>query len=182
MKSFRASLLLAAIFCLALAPVATGAQSSADAAPIAQTHAKAEPSKDLVIRAGGKTASFSLSDLQKLPQKTVSVHNAHSNQDETYSGVVLTDLLGTVAGPASKALGRSLLHSYVKAEGADGYSVLYSGIEIEAASHLGDTIVAIASGGAPLTANGAFMLVSTEDKKPQRWVRNLSSLTLTKPE
>ena len=33
-------------------------------------------------------------------------------------------------------------------------------------------------GGKPLGESGAFQLVSSEDKKPQRWVRNLAGVTL----
>jgi hypothetical protein len=33
-------------------------------------------------------------------------------------------------------------------------------------------------GGKPLGDDGQFKLVDTGDKKPQRWVRNLSSITV----
>jgi hypothetical protein len=44
--------------------------------------------------------------------------------------------------------------------------------------HAGDVIVALTLDGKPLTEDGAFKLVSTEDKRPARWVRNLMALTL----
>jgi hypothetical protein len=43
-------------------------------------------------------------------------------------------------------------------------------------------IVATSMDGKPLGADGALKLISTEDKKPQRWVRNLTAITMKSPE
>ena len=150
----------------------------AQTAPMAEmTHAKAAASTTLTVSVAGKTVTMSVAELAGMPQKTVTVHNAHRDVDETYTGVALTDVLAKVG---EGAVGKPLLRSYVRAEGTDKYWVLYSGIEIEAASHVGDVMVATSVGGKALGESGAFMLVSTEDKKPQRWVRNLAGLTLVK--
>ena len=160
-----------------LAGTITVAQAPADPRGAAVAHPKAAPSTALVVTAAGKTASFSLADLQGMAQKTVKVHNAHRDAEETYVGVLLTEVLAK-AGAGDAGVGKPLLRSYVKAEGTDRYWVLYSGIEIEGVSHVGDVIVATSLDGKGLGENGPFMLVSTEDKKPQRWVRNLSGVTL----
>jgi hypothetical protein len=39
-------------------------------------------------------------------------------------------------------------------------------------------IVATSLNGKDIGAEGPLKLVSTEDRKPQRWVRNLSAVTL----
>ena len=157
------------------------AQRVADPSDAAVAHPKAAPPTALAVVVAGKSASFSVADLQGMAQKTVKVHNAHRDVDETYVGVLLTDVLAK-AGAGDAGVGKPLLRSYVKAEGTDRYWVLYSGIEIEGASHVGDVIVATSLDGKGLGENGAFMLVSTEDTKPQRWVRNLASVTLVKAE
>jgi hypothetical protein len=126
----------------------------------------------------GKTVRFHLADLKAMPQKTISVHNQHNNSAETYSGVPLSDLLaktGFVAGPT---LSRSILRSYLRAEGTDQYWVLYSATEVEPSGHKGDVIVATSINGKPLGVEGSLKLVSTEDAQPQRWVRNLRSVTV----
>ena len=41
----------------------------------------------------GKAATLSVADLQAMPQKTVTVHNEHTKADESYTGVLLGDLL-----------------------------------------------------------------------------------------
>jgi hypothetical protein len=113
-----------------------------------------------------------------MPQKTVNVHNAHNNADETYSGVALGDLLAKAGFVAEKSTQQKMLRSFIQAGGTDKYWVLYSATEVEESEHLGDVIVAISMGGKDLGADGAFKLVSTEDKKPQRWVRNLTAISL----
>jgi hypothetical protein len=39
-------------------------------------------------------------------------------------------------------------------------------------------IVADTQDGKPIAADGTFKLVSTEEKRPARWVRNLASITV----
>jgi hypothetical protein len=152
---------------------------STPAMPMAEhAHAPASPSTSLTITVEGKETKFSLADLQAMPQKTVTVHNAHTKQDETYSGVSLGDLLAKSGLPVEQTTHRQMLRSYLKAEGTDKYWVLYSVTEVEGTEHNGDVIVAIAQGGKPLGEDGQFKLIDSGDKKPQRWVRNLNAITL----
>jgi hypothetical protein len=115
-----------------------------------------------------------VAELQAMPQKTVSVHNEHTKKDETYTGVPLGELLAKYGLPLDKTTHQKMLRSYVTAEGTDRYWVLYSLTEIEASEHNGDVIVAITMDGNSLGQDGQLKLVATSDKKPERWVRNLS--------
>jgi hypothetical protein len=135
-------------------------------------------STTLALTVDGKTTTFSVADLKAMPQKTVKVHNEHTKADETYSGVPLGDLLDKAGFVADKTTQRQMLRSYLKAEGTDHYWVLYSVTEVEASEHDGDVIVAISMDGKPIVADGQLKLVSSADKKPQRWVRNLPAITL----
>ena len=117
-----------------------------------------------------------------MPQKTVTVHNEHTKTDETYAGVLLGDLLAKYGFPVDKTTHRKMLRSYLVAEGMDKYWVLYSVTEIEGSEHNGDVIVATSMGGKPLEEDGQLKLVDTGDKKPQRWVRNLSAITVKSAE
>ena len=60
--------------------------------------------------------------------------------------------------------------------------MLYSLTEVEASEHDGDVLVATSMDGKGLGADGELKLISTEDKKPQRWVRNLTAITLKSAE
>ena len=117
-----------------------------------------------------------------MPQKTVTVHNEHTKADETYSGVPLGDLLAKYGLPVGQAAHRKMLRSYLLAEGTDKYWVLYSVTEIEGSEHDANVIVATSMNGKPLGGDGQLKLVDSADKKPQRWVRNLTAITVKSAE
>lgn len=175
---------------LALGAVCAGgstarAQDSMGNMPMAKPAAALSTSLTLTV--DGKATTFSVAELKAMPQTTVKVHNAHTNADETYSGVPLGDLLAKTGFVANKTTQRKMLHSFLRVEGTDKYWVVYSLTEVEGTEHLGDVIVATSMGGGTgtdkgLGADGDLKLVSTEDKKPQRWVRNLAGITLKSAE
>ena len=78
-------------------------------------------STSLVVTAGSKTMTFKLADLQAMPQRTVVVHNGHSDVDETYTGVGLSDLSAKLGYTTENGGQKRILHSYVRAEGTDHY-------------------------------------------------------------
>ena len=134
-------------------------------------------SESLEIRGiDGAVKMLTTADMKALPHKSVTVFNGHSKKSESYSGVVLADLLAKVNAPVGEKLKGKLFMTGIVAEGADGYQVLYSVAEVDPAMHSGDVIVADAVDGQPLGRNGAFQLVNTEDKRPARWVRNLDRI------
>ncbi len=123
--------------------------------------------------------AVSLSDLKAMPHVTVTIHNTHSNADETYAGVRLADLLGKVAAPLGKDLRGDAMADYVIATGSDGYKVVLALSEVDPAFHPGEVLVADTKDGKPLDAHsGPFQLVVTEDKRPARCVRNLTTIEL----
>ena len=141
-------------------------------------HKAGVASTTLAVTVGGKTTTLTVAELQTMPQRTVTVHNAHLKVDETYSGVAVSDLLAKQGVTAEGAGARRVYRSYLKVEGTDGYWVLYSASEREGAVHKGEVIVALTVDGKTLGEDGKFKLVSTEEQKPARWVRNLMGLTL----
>ena len=148
----------------------------------ASAKAPAPLSTNLTLTVDGKATVLTVADLQAMPQKSVTVHNEHTKVDETYSGVLLGDLLAKYGFPVEQMTHRKMLRSYVVAEGTDKYWVLYSATEIEGSEHRGDVLVAVAMNGKPLGEDGQLKLVASEDKRPERWVRNLSAITLKSAE
>lgn len=139
------------------------------------------PSTQLTIKTyDGKTLAFSPADLAALPHKSVAVFNAHSKSNETYSGVPLADLLAKAGVPLGEAVRGKLFMIGVVATGTDSYSVLYSLAEVDPAIHTGDVIVADTLDGQKLGKDGAFKMVSSEERRPARWVRNLTSISVVK--
>jgi hypothetical protein len=122
-------------------------------------------------------------EFKALPHTTITIHNSHSNVDETYSGVPLAELLARFSAPLGKELHGIALTHYVVAAGSDGYEAVLSLAEVDPSFHPGDVIVADSMNGKPLDAkSGPFKLVVSEDKRPARSVHNLISLQLKSPD
>lgn len=139
----------------------------------------ATPSTSLIVTGlDGKATTYSVADLKAMPHKTVSVYNEHAKANESYSGVPLTDLLSRAGAPTGEKLRGKGFLQYVIAEGTDHYRVVFSIDETDPANHAGDVIVADTLNGTALTADGALKLVSSEDKRPARWVKNLTAITV----
>ncbi len=145
-------------------------------------HTHAAPSTSLTLTVDGKATTLTVAELQAMPQTTITVHNEHTKMDETYSGVLLGDLLAKYGLPVSQETHRKMLRSYLTAEGTDKYWVLYSVTEVESSEHNGAVIVATSMGGKSLGEDGQLKLIDSGDKKPQRWVRNLSAITVKSAE
>ena len=171
-----------------LTPCAIHAQQASatkNAAPSAEPSAAGSQqpaqSKDaLLLTADGNHAPVSISpaDFRALPHVNITVHNAHADADETYSGVPLAALLAKLDAPLGEHLRGKALASYIVASGSDGYSVVRSIAEADPSFHGGEILVADTRDGQPLGKNGPFQLIVSEDKRPARWVHNLVSISL----
>ena len=122
---------------------------------------------------------LTVADLKAMPHLNVTIHNSHSNADETYSGVRLADLLGKVAAPLGNRLRGKALAQYIVASGSDGYQTVLALGEVDPEFHPGEVLVADTRDGKPLDArSGPLKLVVAEDKHPARSVRNLVQIEL----
>ena len=139
---------------------------------------KGTQSHTLTVTANGKSTTLTVDDIKAMPQRTLRVHNGHNNQDETYTGVGLDDLLAKYGVSLANGNAHKVYHSYIKAEGTDKYWVLYSASELIPEMHTFDAIVAISVNGEPIKADGEFRIIAGGDRRPARWVNNLSALTI----
>jgi hypothetical protein len=153
----------------------TGAFAQATGEKPMEHGAHGKPSTSLTISFEGKSKTWTPQDLAQLPQIAIDLYNAHTKASEHYAGVPLIDLLKTLGVP-DKPHGKDF-QLYLVAEGTDGYQVVYSLGEVTPDVHDGTVLVADTLGTAPLPADsGAFQLVATGEKRPARWVRNLTSI------
>lgn len=147
-----------------------------------QPTATAHNTSSAGLRVAGNVAtplSLSESDLKALPRKTLKVLNHHENKEETYEGVAVQELLRRAGVPQNEKLRGSAMATYVLAEAADGYSVLYSLAELDSDFQDSEVIVADTMNGSPLgEKQGPFKMVAPHDKRPARWIRMLKSLTV----
>ncbi len=141
-------------------------------------HAPAVPSTSLTLAYQDISITLTPADFAALPHVTVAVFNGHTKANETYSGVPLATLLAKLGAPQGETVRGPLFMTGVVAEGTDGYKVLYSLAETDPTIHTGQIIVADTLDGKPIAVDGAFKIVSTEDKRPARWVRNLDKISV----
>lgn len=127
---------------------------------------------------GGKTKTLTVEEMKALPHVSVTVTNGHSHQQETYSGVPVKILLAMVVAKPSKGSPHVSPRTTVVVAGAtDHFQVAMTLCDTDPGCRTGQAIVADIENGKPLTTDGAFKLILTEDKMPGRWTRNLESLT-----
>ncbi len=164
---------------LSLAFTLSMAAQSAPAPDMHHDKPPAAPSTTLAVSTGqGAPLTFAVADLQALPQQTITVHNAHTKADETYTGPLVSDVIAKAGLAFSDKSEHPMLRMYLIATGTDDYFVVYSAAEVQPGLHRAKVIVAIAKSGQPLGVNGQFQLIDSGDVKPARWVRNLNSLML----
>jgi hypothetical protein len=127
----------------------------------------------VIVGAPGQRGVFTAATLKEYPHQRVTIHDHHTNADETFSGVPLIELLAHLGVPHGKDLMGKSLGDYVVATGSDGYTSVVALGEVDPEFHPGMVLVADTMDGKPLGKAGPFQLVVSEDKRPARSVRNL---------
>jgi DMSO/TMAO reductase YedYZ molybdopterin-dependent catalytic subunit len=128
-----------------------------------------------------KPLSLSLTDLGAFPRTILQVMNQHEKKNETYQGVPLAEILKRAGVPEGEQLRGAAMATYVRVDGADGYSVIFSLAELDSGIGGADVLVADTLDGQPIPENlGPLRLVAPHDKRPARWVRMLRSITVVK--
>jgi DMSO/TMAO reductase YedYZ molybdopterin-dependent catalytic subunit len=133
------------------------------------------------LKVGGAVSTpltLTVADLKAMPRKTLTVVNPHDKKTEKCEGVALEEILHKAGVPQGEALRGPAMATYIVAEGADGYRVVFSLAELDSGIADSEVLVADTMDGAPLGDKlGPFRLVAPHEKRPARWVRMLKSLT-----
>lgn len=108
-------------------------------------------------------------------QVTASVHD---EAPAIWEGVALADVLRTAGAPLGERLRGRALSAYVRVTAVDGYRVVFSLAELDAA--FGNNVVLLADrrDGKPLAGDGPYRLVVPGDKRAGRWLRNVAAIEL----
>ncbi len=103
-------------------------------------------------------------------------------KEHTYRGTLLATVLDSAGVTLGKELRGENLVKYVVVRAADGYEVIYSLAEID--PELSSSVVLLAThvDGSPLPkGEGPFRLVAPNDKRPARWIREITSIKVMFP-
>jgi hypothetical protein len=117
-------------------------------------------------------------DLAALARAKVSVSDEHGTR-VVYEGVPALDLLQRAGAPLGKELRGPNMTMCVVAGGSDGYQAVFALAEFDPG--FTDQVIPVADhrDGQPLNSReGPLRLIVPGDKRPARWVRNLTTLRL----
>ncbi|OOG56917.1 hypothetical protein B0E48_10300 [Rhodanobacter sp. C03] len=129
------------------------------------------------VRVAGKEArTFNESDLASLPRSSITA-GAHDEKQSLWEGVALVELLRRAGAPLDKQLRGREMTKFVRVTAADGYQVVFSLTELDAAFGDRNVLVVDRQDGHPLPGkDGPLRLVVTGDKRPARWVREVETI------
>ena len=126
--------------------------------------------------AGKETRTFSESDLASMPRSSVTA-GAHDEKPSLWEGVALVELLRRAGAPLDKQLRGREMTEFVRVTAADGYQVVFSLTELDAAFGDRNVLVVDRQDGHPLSGkDGPLRLVVAGDKRPARWVREVETI------
>ena len=134
------------------------------------------------VKIGGAVTTplvLTAADLKSMPRKTVRVENEHAQKAEVYEGVLVQDILKKAGATMGPKLRGPAMATYVLAEAADDYRVVFSLTEFDSEFQDSEILLADTVDGAPIPSDqGPFRLVVPHDKRPARWIKMLKSLTV----
>jgi len=129
----------------------------------------------------GKPITVTAADLAKLPHHSIKA--SEHGTSATFDGVPLNDVLTLVNVPAGEKLRGKALAQYLLVEAADGYRVVFALPELDPAFTEQPVYLVTKRDGKPLSEKeGAFRIVVPAEKRPARWVRQVTALKIKQAE
>ncbi|WP_339878791.1 molybdopterin-dependent oxidoreductase [uncultured Algoriphagus sp.] len=124
---------------------------------------------------------LSIKDLVKMQSTQVKVLDMQG-KEHVYKGVMLVHILDSAGVTLRKELRGKNLTKYLLLSAPDGYQVVYSLAEIDPEFTDSAVIVAYEVDGHMLpSGEGPFRIVASKDKKPARWIRELTAVQVLLP-
>jgi DMSO/TMAO reductase YedYZ molybdopterin-dependent catalytic subunit len=129
-----------------------------------------------ILVAGKAAATFTESDLANLPRSSITA-GAHDEKPSLWEGVALAELLRRAGAPTDKQLRGREMAKFVRVTAADGYQVVFSLTELDAAFGDRNVLLVDRQDGHPLSQkDGPLRLVVMGDKRPARWIREVETI------
>ncbi len=125
----------------------------------------------------GKQTILSRADLEALPH--VKVQASAHDVSATFEGVLLRAVLEKAGVGFGETLRGKRLASCLLAEAADGYRIVIALPEMDPDFTDKQIILAFLKDGKPLDEKeGPYRIVIPEEKRPARWIRQLTTLKI----
>jgi hypothetical protein len=131
-----------------------------------------------VIDLEGHSTAITAVHIANSPRVTVSV--AERDKTVQFEGVPLATLLAMAGVQLGDALRGPRMTEVLVVTAADGYKVAFALAEVDPAFAVREIILADKKDGKPLDGReGPFRVVAPGDKRPARWIRQVTELKLT---
>ena len=131
----------------------------------------------LVIDAAGQSTVFTKAQIAAMPHETVNVRD--HDVAAQFEGVPLGTLLSSAGIQLGEKLRGPRMADALLIEAADGYRVVFAVAECDPAFAQREIILADKRDGKELDAKeGPFRIVAPGDKRPARWVRQVTTLKI----
>jgi hypothetical protein len=130
-----------------------------------------------IINADGHSTSISAAQIANLPHVTVEArdHDAPAR----FEGVPVSALLSTAGFQLGDAMHGPRMTEVLLVEAADGYKVVFAVTEFDPAFATREIILADKRDGKALDAKeGPLRMVPPGDKRPARWIRQVTTCRL----
>jgi len=128
-----------------------------------------------IINSDGHATTLTAAQIADAPHLTVNArdHDAAAQ----FEGVPLSTLLSLGGIPLGDTMRGLRMTEALLVEAADGYSVVFALTEVDPAFATREIIVADRRDGKPMDAKeGPLRIVAPGDKRPARWVRQVTTL------
>jgi DMSO/TMAO reductase YedYZ molybdopterin-dependent catalytic subunit len=129
-----------------------------------------------------KPLQLSLSDLSKMPRRSVKTKN-HDGKDVIYDGVELREVLSRAGVRFGEEMRGKAVATYVLIQAADKYEAVFALPELDPAFADRLILLADSADGKPLTdSNGPFQIIVPDEKRHSRWVRQVIAIVVKHPQ
>ncbi|MFE2525802.1 molybdopterin-dependent oxidoreductase [Streptomyces sp. NPDC059382] len=158
---------------------ATASTAPSTSAPAPATSAvPLKPGEVRVAGEVGKPYTVTLAELRKLPQTSAAVKftSAKGEQEHTYQGVLLNDVLKTAEPRFDQGKKNGQLRGFVAATGGGDYRAVFAWAEIDPAFARSQVLLAVSEDGVPFDDAAGPRLVAPQDTKGGRYVSELNQL------
>jgi hypothetical protein len=166
-RAMTCRLALLLLTCLAWPAFSTPTQADASAKPTVR-----------VIVDGKPPITLDSASLAAMPRATVTA-SAHHEPPSQWQGVALEDVLLRAGVPSGETLRGRAMTTVVRVTAPDNYQVVFSLAELDRMLGNEQVILADTQDGHPLTKDGPFRLIVPGDKRPARWIHNLTTIEVT---
>jgi len=125
-----------------------------------------------------RTLKLTPKDLAKFPQSEVKAKD-REGKEHTFKGTTLSVVLDSAGVTLGADLKGKNLTKFVLLHAADGYEVVFALAELDPAFTSNTILLATHVDGKPLPkGEGPIRLVNPAEKKPTRWIREISSIKI----